>query len=146
VGFALLEVGHLEAVLAIDTPLARLPVAPRAGTARTHAGVPYQLVAPGAADGSEDSDRRMGLAWARMGSVLLVATSERALRLAVDESLAGRGFAAPLPGLISLELDLEALRKDRYFRREFLFGEGREEGKVRAALPLEIGQLSEERE
>lgn len=146
VGIALLEVGHLEAVLAVDTPLARLPVAPRAGRPATHAGVGYQLVAKGAADGSEDSDRRMGLAWARMGSLLLVATSERGLRLAIDEAQAGRGFAAPLPGLVSLELDLDALRKDRYFRREFLFGAGPEEGKVKAALRLEGGRLVEVRE
>jgi hypothetical protein len=146
VGIALLEAGHLEAVLAIDTPLARLPVRPRAGKPKTHGGVAYQLVKPGAADGSEDGDRRMGLAWARLGSVLLLATSERALRLSIDESLAGRGFAAPLPGLISLELDLDALRKDRYFRREFLFGQGPEQGIVRAALRLEGGRLVEVRE
>ena len=146
VGIALLEVGHLEAVLVVDTPLARLPVAPRAGRPATHAGVSYQLVARGAADGSEDSDRRMGVAWARMGSLLLVATSERALRLAIDEAQAGRGFAAPLPGLVSLELDLDALRKDRYFRREFLFGVGPEEGKVKAALRVENGRLVEVRE
>jgi hypothetical protein len=146
VGIALLEVGHLEAILAVDTPLARLPIAPRPGEPGTHAGVSYQLVARGAADGSEDSDRRMGLAWARMGSLLLVATSERALRLAIDEAQAGRGFAAPLPGLVSLELDLDALRKDRYFRREFLFGDGPEDGKVRAALRVEGGRLVEVRE
>jgi hypothetical protein len=146
VGIALLEVGHLEAVVAIDTPLARLPVSPRAGKPMTHGGVAYQLVAPGAADGSEDSDRRMGLAWARMGSVLILATSERGLRLAIDESLAGRGFAAPLPGLVSLELDVDALRQDRYFRREFLFGQGPEQGTVRAALRLEGGRLVEVRE
>lgn len=146
VGIALLEVGHLEAVLAIDTPLARLPVAPRAGKRRTHGGVEYQLVAPGAADGSEDGDRRMGLAWARIGSLLLVATSERGLKLAIDESLAARGFAAPLPGLITLELDMEALRKDRYFRREFLFDPGAAGGKVRAALRVEGGRIVEVRE
>jgi len=146
VGLSLLEVGHLEAVLAVDTPLARLPVAPAAGAARTHAGVAYQVVASGAADGSEDKDRRMGLAWGRMGSVLLVATSERAIRLAIDESVAGRGFAAPLPGLVSLELDMDALRQDRYFRREFLFGPVSEGGRVRAALRVENGQLVEVRE
>jgi len=146
VGLALLEVGHLEAVLAVDTPLARLPVTPRSGAARTHAGVAYQLVAAGAADGSEDTDRRMGLAWGRVGDVLLVATSERAIRLAIDESVAGRGFAAPLPGLVSLELDLDALRADRYFRREFPFGPGSEASLVRAALRIENGQLVEVRE
>ena len=146
VGIALLEVGHLEAVLVVDTPLARLPVSPRAGEPATHAGVSYQLVARGAGDGSEDSERRMGLAWARMGSLLLIATSERALRLTIDEAQAGRSFAAPLPGLISLELDLDALGKDRYFRREFLFGSGPEEGKVQAALRVEGGQLVEVRQ
>ena len=112
VGIALLDVGHLEAVLAVDTPLARLPAPLPAGTARTHGGAAYALVAKGAADGSEDADRRMGLAWARTGSVLLVATSERSLLLALDEALAGRGFAPPLPGLVSLDLDLEIPRMD----------------------------------
>jgi hypothetical protein len=51
-----------------------------------------------------------------------------------------------LPGLISLELDLDVLRKDRYFRREFLFGQGAERGTVRAALRLEGGRLVEVRE
>jgi len=133
-------------VLAVDTPLARLPAPLPAGTARTHGGAAYALVAKGAADGSEDADRRMGLAWARTGSVLLVATSERSLLLALDEALAGRGFAPPLPGLVSLDLDLEALRKDRYFRREFLFGPGPETGHVKAALRSENGRLVEVRE
>jgi hypothetical protein len=88
----------------------------------------------------------MGLAWARSGSVLLVATSERALRLALDEARAGRGFAPPLPGLVSLELDLGALRADRYFRREFLFEPGPETGTVRAALRMEEGKVVEVRE
>jgi hypothetical protein len=145
VGIAVLEVGHLEAVLAIDTPLARLPLTLPGGTARTHAGAAYTVVTPGAADGSEE-DRRMGLAWGRHGSLLLVATSERALLLALDEALAGRGLAAPLPGLVSLELDLDALRKDRYFRREFLFAPGPEEGRVRAALRMDGGHLVEVRE
>jgi len=145
VGISVLEVGHLEAVLAIDTPLARLPLTLPGGTAKTHGGAAYTLVTPGAADGSEE-DRRMGLAWARTGSLLLVATSERALLLALDEALAGRGLAPPLPGLVALELDLDALRKDRYFRREFLFTPGPEEGRVRAALRVENGQLVEVRE
>lgn len=146
VGLAILEVGHLEAVLVIETALAQLPVALPQGRARTHGGVSYALVAPGAADGSEDKDRRMGLAWARMGGRLILATSERALKRALDEALAGRGFKAPLPGLVTMELNLDALRGDRYFRREFPFPEGPEKGRVRAALRLENGQLVEVRE
>jgi hypothetical protein len=146
VGLAILEVGHLEAVLVIETPLAQLPVALPQGQARTHGGVAYTLVSKGAADGSEDKDRRMGLAWARMGGRLILATSERALKLALDEALAGRGFAPPMPGLISMELNLDALRKDRYFRREFPFPEGPEKGRIRAALRKENGQMVEVRE
>ena len=82
------------------------------GSALTHGGVAYSLVTRGAADASEDADRRMGLAWARSGDRLFLATSERALLLALDEHLAGRGFSPPLPGLASLELDLDALRQD----------------------------------
>jgi len=146
VGIALLQVGQLEAVVVLDTPLAVLPLTPPAGKAMAHGGVAYNLVARGAADSSEDPDRRMGLAWARSGDRLFLATSERALLLALDEHLAGRGFGPPLPGLASLELDLDALRQDRYFRREFLFGDGPEKGRVRAALRLEAGQLVEVRE
>ncbi|HJW31730.1 MAG TPA: hypothetical protein VJ505_00055 [Holophagaceae bacterium] len=146
VGLALLEVGHLEAVLVIETPLAQLPVALPQGRTRTHGGQSYVLVTPGAADGSEDKDRRMGLAWARMGGRLLLATSERSLKLALDEALAGRGLKAPLPGIVSMELNLDALGKDRYFRREFPFPEGPETGRIRAALRVENGQLIEVRE
>ena len=146
VGLAILDVGHLEAVLVIETPLAQLPVTLPKGQARTHGGVSYAFVAKGAADGSEDKDRRMGLAWARMGGRLILATSERALKRTVDEALAGRGFQAPLPGLVAMELDLDALRKDRYFRREFPFPEGPEKGRVRAALRRSNGGLIEVRE
>jgi hypothetical protein len=146
VALALLDVGHLEAVLVIDTPLAQLPLSLPAGKQRTHGGVAYALVTKGAADGSEDHDRRMGLAWARMGGRLLLATSERALLRTIDEAQAGRGFQTPLTGLISMELDLDALRKDRYFRREFLFAEGPEKGHVRTALRQEGAQLVEVRE
>ena len=145
-GLALLEVGHLEAVLVMETPLAALATALPAGTHKSHGGVSYDLVAAGAADGSDDPDRRMGLAWARMGERLILATSERALKLAIDEAQAGRGFTAPLPGIVSMELDLEVLRKDRYFKREFLFPEGPETGKIRAALRLDGGHLVEVRE
>ena len=146
VALAILDVGHLEAVLIIETPLAQLPMSLPQGQARTHGGVAYALVARGAADGSEDKDRRMGLAWARMGGRLILATSERALKRSLDEVLAGRGFKAPLPGLVAMELDLEALRRDRYFRREFPFPEGPEKGRVHASLRMENGRLVEVRE
>lgn len=145
-GFALLEVGHLEAVLILETPLAALPISFPKGERKSHGGVAYALVAKGAADASEDPDRRMGLAWARLGPRLFLATSERALKLALDESLAGRGLAPPLAGFVSMELNLEALRKDRYFRREFLFEEGPETGRLRAALRKEGDALVEVRE
>jgi hypothetical protein len=150
VGLALLEAGHLEAVLVVETPLAQLsaplPLDLPGGAKRSHGGTAYTLVAPGAGDKSKDPDRRAGLAWARVGGRLLLATSERALKLALDAQQAGRGFAAPLPGLASLELDLDALRADRYFRREFLWAAGPEQGRLRAALRVEGGQLVEVRE
>lgn len=143
-GLALIAAGDLEAVLVLDTPIAALPLNPSAGTAKSHAGTPYRLVARGAGDGRLD-DRRLGLAWAHLGSHLFLATSERALLLALDESLATRGVAAFLPGLASLELDTDALARDRYFRREFLFdGEG--QGRVVAALRAEGGRIVEVRE
>lgn len=145
-GLALLEVGHLEAVLVLETPLAALPAAFPKGERRTHGGVGYTRVAKGAADGSEDPDRRMGLAWAHAGSRLFLATSERSLKLALDEAAAGRGFKPPLHGFVSMELDLDALRRDRYFRREFQFGDGPERGRTRAALLKEGEDMVELRE
>ena len=145
-GLALLEVGHLEAVLVLETTLAALPIPFPAGKKKLHGGVAYTLVMAGTADGSDDPDRRMGLAWARKGPFLFLATSERALKLALDESLGGRGVVAPMAGFIAMELDLDALRKDRYFRREFLFPEGPETGKLRTALRKEGGHLVEVRE
>lgn len=144
VGIALLQIGHLDAVLVVDTPLAKLPLKLPAGKPKTYAGVGYAMVAKGAADGNVD--RRMGLAWVRLGSRLILATSEHALKLAIDQAQAQRGFEAPMPGLVSMELDLAALRKDRYFRREFLFPEGPEQGSLRAALRNEGGHLVEVRE
>ena len=142
-GLAILEVGHLEAVLVIETALpAALPV----GTPRSSGGVAYALVAPGAPDAGADPDRRMGLAWARLGPHLILATSERAMRLAILEAQSGRTFAPALTGLACLELDLDALRKDRYFKREFLWPDGPERGRVRAALRQEAGALVEVRE
>jgi hypothetical protein len=43
-------------------------------------------------------------------------------------------------------MDLDALSKDRYFRREFLFGAGPDEGTLRAALRWDGGRLVEVRE
>jgi hypothetical protein len=142
-GLALLSAGELEAVLVLDTPLATVPLPP-AGTSKTHAGASYNLVERGAGDGRLD-DRRLGLAWARRSGHLLLATSERALLLALDEAAAGRGVTAPLPGLASLELDTDALARDRYFRREFLF-DASGQGRVTAALRQENGALVEVRE
>ena len=176
IGIALLEVGHLEAVMVIETPLAQIPLTLPKGTQKSHGGVSYSLVTKGAADAirgdrlvaslprsprppasragdphstpdaPEDKDRRMGLAWGRMGGRLIFATSERAIKLAIDEAQAGRGFEPPLAGLVSMELNLEILRKDRYFRREFLFPEGPETGRIRTALRQEGGRLVEVRE
>ncbi len=84
IGLALLEAGHLEAVLVIETPLAELPVPLPGGTKRTHGGVPYSLVAPGTADKGSDPDRRAGLAWARLGGRLILATSEAGRRRAIN--------------------------------------------------------------
>lgn len=145
-GLALLDVGHLEAVLVLETPLAALPAAFAKGERRSHAGVAYALVARGTADGGSDPERRMGLTWARSGALLLVASSERALKLAVDASVAGRVLRPSLGGLVCLELDLDALRQDRYFRREFLFGEGPERGLLKAALRKEGEEFVEVRE
>jgi hypothetical protein len=144
-GLALLSPGSLEAVLVLETSLATLPVPLPRGTAGTHAGVAYALVSRGAGDGAS-GDRRPGLAWARHGGRLFLATSERALHLALDEALAGRGTAAALPGLVALDLDLPALRADRYFAREFPGAPGPEDGHVKAALRLEGGRLVEVRE
>jgi hypothetical protein len=142
-GLALLSAGELEAVLVLETPLSTMPFPP-AGTSKSHAGAPYNVVARGAGDGRLDA-RRLGLAWARRGAHLLLATSERALLLALDEAAAGRGVTAPLPGLASLELDTAALARDRYFRREFLF-DASAQGRVVAALRRENDALVEVRE
>jgi len=145
VGVALLEVGPLEAVLVIETPLAALPLELPGGSPAERAGVAYHVVAQGAGDGV-GGERRMGLAWARLSGRLVLATSVRGLERTIDASLAGEGFEASAGDLASLELDLDALRRDLYFRREFLFGPGPEAGTLRAALRLEEGRLVELRE
>jgi hypothetical protein len=147
-GLALLSAGDLEAVLAVRTPLARLPITLPAGEARSRGGVAYAVVSRGAGD-ERTLDRRLGLAWARVEGTLLVATSERALLLALDRAGAKQGYSAFLPGLLSARLDLAALRTDRYFRREFLFSEGlegTEGGVLLCALREENGRLVEIRE
>jgi hypothetical protein len=148
IGLSLLSAGDLEAVLAVRTPLAQLPVSLPAGESRSRSGVPYALVSRGAGD-ERTLDRRLGLAWARVDGTLLLATSERALLLALDRASAKKGYDAFLPGLVSARLDLAALRSDRYFRREFLFAEGlegTETGVVLCALREENGRLVEVRE
>ena len=143
-GLSLFSAGSLEAVFVIDLPLAvAVPLPP--GTAKqTAAGAPYSLVARGAGDSAE-GDRRMGLAWARSAGWLFLATSEKALVAALDEAGAGREWKAPLSGLVAMELDVAALEKDRYFKREFLFGPSGE-GRVAAALRTESGRLVEVRQ
>ena len=147
-GLALLSAGDLEAVLALRTPLAQLPITLPAGEARSRGGVSYSVVSRGAGD-ERTLDRRLGLAWARVDGTLLVATSERALLLALDRAAAKQGYSPFLPGLLSARLDLTALRSDRYFRREFLFAEGlegTESGILLCALREENGRLVEVRE
>lgn len=147
-GLSLLSAGNLEAVLAIATPLAEVPWNLPAGTRKDHRGVPYRVVSPGAGDDAT-AERRMGLAWARTGGVLVLATSERALLLALDRSLAPAPAEPGPAGFATVRLDLDALRKDLYFRREFLFAEGTKgpaRGVVRSALRLEGPDLFEVRE
>ena len=145
-GLALLSAGALEAVLVIETPLAALPVTPPSGTTKVHGGISYSLVAHGVGDAEGSDERRAGLSWTRHQGLLVLATSERVLKLTLDEILAGRGVGPFLPGVASLELDLDRLRKDRYFVREFIFGTGRDEGRVHAALRIENGSVVELRE
>ena len=123
IGLALLSPGNLETVLAVRSPLANLPLKLPAGTTKTHKGTTYHLVVRGAGD-DRRLDRRLGLAWARTGGILLIATSERAILLALD----GNG-ESPFPdepsGFAQLRLDLGELQKDLAFRREYLFPEGK---------------------
>ena len=145
IGFALLSAGDLEAVMAVRTPLAALPVKLPAGSPRTHHGVTWHFVSRGAGD-LKTLDRRIGLAWARTGDLLLVATSEQAMLLTLDAS-AETAKTPRLEGFAHLKLDMDRLTKDHYFRREFLFPEGRAaRGVVEAALRLEGETLVEIRE
>lgn len=147
---AVLNIGQMEMVLMVETPLAALPEILKAGTSRIDHGKTYHLVRTGAADEGKDGETRMGLAWARDSGLLIIATSERAMKLALGAVAAGERFAPKLQGLASLELDLDALRNDLYFKRDFLFGSlaeaGESRGTLSAALRLESGRLVEVRE
>ena len=145
-GLAMTDVGSLEGVLVVETSLADLPWPLPEGREASHGGQSYRIVAAGAGDGSGNPDRRMGLAWARMDGALLLATSERILRLTIDEALAGRRSVPTLDGLVSIELDMDALDENFYFRREYLFEHGHVGGMVRAALRREGDALVEVRE
>jgi hypothetical protein len=144
-GLALLSPGSLEFVLVIDTPVGVALPLPSGKAQKTAAGAPYTLVAHGAGDDAQ-GERRLGLAWAKDGSRLILATSESAMVKALDEAGAGHGFEPRLPGVVSMDLDLDALRKDRYFKREFLFGASGDSGHVAAALRVEGGRLVEIRQ
>ncbi|MFN7972335.1 MAG: hypothetical protein U0166_08300 [Acidobacteriota bacterium] len=137
IGLSLLSVGNLEVVVVVETPLAELPAEPPEGTEKTYKGISYRVVVKGAGDGSLDVSRRMGLAWARRAGLLFLATSERALLLALDEAVDGHGIAAPLPGVVAVELDTKALRQDRYFKREFLWETDVPDDRIVAALAIE---------
>jgi len=148
VGLTLLAAGDLEAVLALRTGAAPLALAIPGGAEKSHKGMAYRLVSRGAGD-DHTADRRMGLAWARVKGCVLIATSERALVAALDKCLANDGATPALPGIVSMRLDLDALRKDLYFRREFLFDEGQkgpESGILEAALRVDGNDLVEVRE
>ncbi len=147
---AILNVGHLEMVLVLETPLASLPDIFEEGTARIDHGRTCHLVRTGAADEGSDGETRMGLAWSRDAGRLIVTTSERAMKLALAAVEGGTRFTPRLDGLASLELDTEALQQDLYFKREFLFGSlptaAESRGKISAALRMESGRLVEVRE
>ena len=135
---AVLNIGHMEMVLVVETPLAALPDIFEAGTSRIDHGKTYHLVRTGAADEGADGETRMGLAWARDRGLLVITTSERAMKLTLAAVAAGERFTPKLDGLAALELDVDALQGDLYFKRDFLFGslpnalESR--GKISAAL------------
>jgi hypothetical protein len=146
IGLALLDVGHLEAVLVVETPLAIASFHLPMGSRKTYNGVAYTMVAEGTADGSDDQDQRMGLAFAQTSNKLILASSERALKLTIDASVSGKDYTPALEGLACLELNLDELRNNRYFKREFLFSESPEKGRLYAALRSQDGNLVEIRQ
>jgi hypothetical protein len=147
---AVLNIGHMEMVLVLETPLASLPEIFEAGTSRIDHGKTYHLIRSGAADEGSGGETRMGLAWARDRNLLVIATSERAMKLALAAWAAGERFTSKLDGLAGLELDLDALRSDLYFKRDFFFGAlpnaAESHGRLNAALRLDAGRLVEVRE
>jgi hypothetical protein len=145
-GLALLDVGHLEAVLVIETPLAIVSLTLPNGSQKTYNGITYTMVVEGTADGSDDQDQRMGLAFAKMGNRMILASSERALKLALDEAISGKSYTPALEGLACLDLNLDVLRNNRYFKREFPFPEGPETGRLYAALRQQDGNIIEIRQ
>jgi len=146
IGLALLNVGHLETVLVIETPLAAVSLSLPTGENKTHNGVAYCMVAKGTADGSEGDNGRMGLAWAGFKGKLFLASSERALKLALDAAAANKNYVPKLEGLVSLELNLDELRSNIYFKREFRFPKGPETGRMEAALRQQGNNLVEVRQ
>jgi len=145
IGLALLNVGHLEAVMVIETPIAVLSLSLPNGDKNTYNGVSYNVIARGAADGQGDDDGRMGFAWAAFKGSLIFSSSERALKLALDVALSGNGYTPSLDGLVCLDLNLDELRSNIYFKREFRFPRGPETGRVYAALRLQGENLVEVR-
>lgn len=146
-GMTLLAAGDLEAVLVVRTALAQLPVPLPNGTQKTYKGYAYQLVTRGAGD-DRNLERRMGLAWCRAGRHLFLATSERSLLAALDVQAGQGGFSSMVGGFAQLRLNLDAVRKDLYFKREFLFDEGTQgpaTGILLAGLELEGNRLVEVR-
>ena len=147
---AVLNIGQMEMVLVVETPLAALPEIFETGTTRIDRGKTYHLVRTGAADEGNDGESRMGLAWSQDASLLIIATSERAMKLALSASAASERFVPRLTGFVGLELDMDALSGDLYFKRDFLFGSlpnaESSRGKINAALRLEAGRLVEVRE
>ena len=129
-GFALLDVGDLEMLLVVKTQAE--PPLPRRDPIE-HRGIVYHRVRSGAGDGVVDPSRRMGLAWARTGGWLLLATSARAVELGIA-ALEEPPLAASSEDAMTLELDLGALSRDGYFRREFMFPVVSADGRMRASL------------
>jgi len=146
IGLALLDVGHLEAVLVIETPLSAASHSLPGGVTKKYNGVSYTLVAGGAADDSSGKDERMGFAWAGMGNKLIFASSERALKLTLDAAVSNISYNIVLEGLACLDLNLDELRRDIYFKREFPFPNGAQTGRLYAALRRQGGNLVEVRQ
>ncbi|MEO8359039.1 MAG: hypothetical protein ABI672_03330 [Vicinamibacteria bacterium] len=149
-GLAILNVGHLEMALVLQTPLAALPAIFEEGTSRIDHGRTYHLVRTGAGDEGSGGETRMGLVWSRDAGFLIITTSERAMKLTLAAMETGERFAPKLDGLASLELDTDALKSDLYFKREFLFGSlsnaDESKGRISAAVRLDAGRLIEVRE